>query len=85
MDLGQSSRQAGLVSEGRRVINLANRTGVVLAGLDVSLQQLDHDGLGQVAGGASLPRRCRVVKGVHLMLAKVGWVWGAHIYIYIYI
>lgn len=71
MDPWQASRQAGLVSEDRRVINLANRTGVVLAGLDVSLQQLDHDGLGQVAGGASLPRRRCVVKGLHPILAKV--------------
>lgn len=58
------------MSEGRGVINLANRAGVVFAGLDVPLQQLDHDGLGQVAGGASLARRRRVVKGLHLDLAK---------------
>lgn len=58
------------MSEGRRVINLANRTRVVLAGLDVPLQQLDHDGLGQVAGRASLPRRRCVVKELHLVLGK---------------
>lgn len=70
MDPWQSSQQAGLESEGRRDINLANRTRVVLAGLDVSLQKLDHDGLGQVAGGASLPGRRCVVKGLHLILVK---------------
>lgn len=51
------------------MVSLADGTGVVPAGLDVSLQQSDHDGLGQVAGGASLPRGWSVVEGLHVVLA----------------
>lgn len=44
---------------------LANRAGVVPAGLDVPVQQLDEDGLGQVTGGAPLPRGLGVVEFLH--------------------
>lgn len=60
-------QQAGM--RGRSVVNLANGTGVVLAGLDIPLQQQDHNGLGQVAGGASLSHWWCVVKCVHVILA----------------
>lgn len=68
MDTLRSSRRAGVRGQG--VVNLANRTRVVLAGLDIPLQQLDHDGLGQVAGGASLSRRRRVVECLHVVLVE---------------
>lgn len=51
-------------------VNLANRTRVVLAGLDIPLQQLDHNSLGQVAGGASLSHRGCVVECLHVILAE---------------
>lgn len=68
MDTLQSSQQACVRGQG--VVNLANRTRVVLAGLDIPLQQLDHDGLGQVAGGASLSRRRCVVECLHVVLVE---------------
>lgn len=49
-------------------VYLANGARVVLAGFYVSLQQLDHDSLGQVAGGASLPDCWCVVKGLNVIL-----------------
>lgn len=68
MDTLQSSQQACVRGQG--VVNLANRTRVILAGLDIPLQQLDHDGLGQVAGGASLSHRWRVVECLHVILVE---------------
>lgn len=50
--------------------HLAHRARVVLAGPDITRQQLDHHGLGEVAGGASLPCRRCVVEGLHGNLAE---------------
>lgn len=61
-------QQAGV--RGQRVGNLANRARVVLAGLDIPLQQLDHNSLGEVAGGASLSHWWCVVECLHVILAE---------------
>lgn len=59
-------QRAGI--RGQNIVNLTNRARVVLAGLDVPLQQLDHDGLGQIAGGASLSQCWCVVESLHIIL-----------------
>lgn len=68
-------QQAGV--QGRGAADLADGAGIILAGLHIALQQLDHDGLGEVAGGASFPRGWGVVEGLHVFLAKAqdrcGW------------
>lgn len=61
-------QQAGV--RGQRVVNLADRTRVVLAGLDIPLQQLDHNSLCQVAGGASLSHWWCVVECLHVILEE---------------
>ena len=60
-------QQAGI--RGHSIVNLANRARVILAGLDIPLQQLDHNSLGQVAGGASLSHWRCVVECLHVILA----------------
>lgn len=50
--------------------HLANRAWVILAGLDITCQQLDHYSLGEVAGGSSFSRRWCVVESLHDILAK---------------
>lgn len=56
--------------EGQRGGGLADGARVILAGLHVVLQQLDHDSLGEVAGGASSARGGCVVEGLHVVLPK---------------
>lgn len=63
-----AAQQAGV--RGQRVGNLANGARVVLAGFDISLQQLDHNSFGEVAGGASLSRRRCVVECLHVVLPE---------------
>lgn len=57
-------------SEPLSSVDLANRTRVVFAGLDVSLQQLGHNSLGQVAGGAPFSYRWGVVERLHIILEQ---------------
>lgn len=52
------------------VVNLTDRARVVLAGLHIPSQQLDHDSLGQVARGASLSHWRCVVERLHVILAQ---------------
>lgn len=59
-------KQAGI----RGSVNLTDRAWVVLAGLHIALQQLDHNSLGQVAGGASLSHWRCVVERFHVILGK---------------
>lgn len=54
----------------KSIVNLANRARVVLAGLHIPLKQLDHDSLGQVAGGASLSHWWCVIERLHVVLAE---------------
>ncbi len=60
-------QQAGIRGQS---VSLANGTRVVLAGLDIPLQQLDHNSLGKVAGGASLSHWGCVVEYLHVILAE---------------
>lgn len=46
----------------------ADRTRIVLAGLDLALKQLDHDGLGEVAGRAPLAQGWGDVEVLHVIL-----------------
>ena len=55
---------------GQSVVNLANSAWVVLADLHISLQQQDHNSLGQVARGASLSHWWCVVKCLHVILVQ---------------
>lgn len=56
---------------GHRAVNLTDRARVVLAGLDISLQQQDHNSLRQVAGGASLSHRGSVIESFHVVLGQM--------------
>ena len=47
---------------------LADGAGVFPAGLEVSLQQLDDDGLAEVGGSAPLPHGLAVVERLHAVL-----------------
>lgn len=57
-------------AKGQGSAHLANRARVILAGLDITCQQLDHNSLGEVAGGASFSHRWCVVERLHDILAK---------------
>lgn len=53
---------------GQSAVNLTDRAWVVLARLDIPLQQLDHNSLSQVAGGAALSHWGCVVERFHVIL-----------------
>lgn len=55
----------------KKAYNLTNSARVILAGLNIPLQQLDHNSLGQVAGGASLSHWWCVVEFLHVILGQV--------------
>lgn len=58
---GHSVLHAARGGGNQSVVNLTNRARLILAGLDIPLQQLDHNSLGQIAGRAPLShRRCVV-------------------------
>lgn len=61
-------QEAGV--RGQRVVSLANSAWVILAGLDIPLQHLDHNSLSQVAGGASLSHWGCVVECLHVILVE---------------
>lgn len=61
-------KQAGI--RGQSAVNLTDRAWVVLAGLDIPLQQLDHNSFGQVAGGAPLSHWRCVVERFHVILGQ---------------
>lgn len=48
--------------------SLADRAGVILGGLHISLKQLNHHSLGQVTGGASPAHRRRLIELLHVIL-----------------
>ena len=65
-----------MLVSGVRVVNLADGAWVILAGLDIPLQQLDHNSLGEVAGGTSLSHWWNIIERLHVILPE------AHIKIY---
>lgn len=56
----------------RTGVILADGAGVIFARLHLTLQELDHDGLGQVAGRSAFSKWGGVVEGLHAILDTTG-------------